>query len=47
VTATLFICVIERGHLMNADNLGWIGVWQVLFEVTSGYGTVGLSYNNP
>ncbi|ORY22840.1 cation transporter [Naematelia encephala] len=44
---TLFICVLERGKLMNTNNVGWLGVWQILFEVTSGYGTVGLSFGNP
>ena len=44
---TIAICVMERGRLMNTNNVGWIDVWRVLFEVTSGYGTVGLSYGNP
>jgi Trk-type K+ transport system membrane component len=45
--ATLLICIVERSSLMDQNNTGWIGVWQILFEVTSGYGTVGLSFNNP
>ncbi len=32
---------------MDSNNVGWIGIFQVLFEVVSGYGTVGLTYGNP
>ena len=46
-TGTLFILVIERGHLMDSNNVGWLQVFQVLFEATSAYGTVGLTYGNP
>jgi hypothetical protein len=44
---TLFICVVERGKLQNSANTSWYGVWQILFEVTSGYATIGLTYGNP
>ena len=46
-TGVLFICVLERGKLMNSNNVGWLGVFQIIFEATSGYGTVGLSFGNP
>ncbi len=45
--AVTLICVIERGKLMDTNNIGWFGLFQVIFEVTSGYGTVGLSFGNP
>ncbi|KAK4687581.1 Trk/Ktr/HKT type cation transporter, partial [Tremellales sp. Uapishka_1] len=47
LVGTLFICVVERGQLFNPNNVGWLGIFQILFEATSGYGTVGLSYGNP
>ena len=32
---------------MNGNNVGWLGVFQILLEATSGYGTVGISYGDP
>lgn len=39
------ICVIERGHILRADP--GFDLFSVLFEVTSAYGTVGLSTGVP
>ena len=39
------ICVIERGHLLREDP--GFNVYSILFEVTSAYGTVGLSTGIP
>jgi potassium uptake Trk family protein len=39
------ICIIERGHLLRADP--GFDVFSLLFEVTSAYGTVGLSTGVP
>lgn len=39
------ICVIERGHILRGDP--GFDVFSILFEVTSAYGTVGLSTGIP
>ncbi|USP76206.1 hypothetical protein yc1106_03480 [Curvularia clavata] len=39
------ICCIERRHILNADP--GFSVFSILFEVTSAYGTVGLSLGVP
>jgi Trk-type K+ transport system membrane component len=39
------ICIIERGHILKAAP--GFSVFSVLFEVTSAYGTVGLSLGVP
>lgn len=39
------ICVIERGHILREDP--GFNVFSILFEVTSAYGTVGLSIGIP
>ncbi|KAH7377368.1 cation transport protein-domain-containing protein [Pyrenochaeta sp. MPI-SDFR-AT-0127] len=39
------ICVIERGHILRKDP--GFDVFSILFEVTSAYGTVGLSTGIP
>ncbi|OAK94145.1 TrkH-domain-containing protein [Phaeosphaeriaceae sp. SRC1lsM3a] len=43
--AFFLICTIERGHIRNGDP--GFSEWNVLFEVTSAYGTVGLSTGVP
>jgi Trk-type K+ transport system membrane component len=44
---TMLILVIERGKVLSVENTSWISEWRILFEATSAYGTVGLSYDNP
>ena len=39
------ICTIERGHILRGDP--GFSVFSILFEVTSAYGTVGLSLGVP
>ena len=39
------ICTIERGHILRADP--GFSIFSILFEVTSAYGTVGLSLGVP
>jgi potassium uptake Trk family protein len=39
------ICIIERGHINKADP--GFSIFSILFEVTSAYGTVGLSLGVP
>lgn len=41
--ALWLICIIERGALNEESTNTWFNVFNVLFEVVSGYGTVGLS----
>ncbi|KAF9690565.1 hypothetical protein EKO04_011512 [Ascochyta lentis] len=43
--AFFLVCIIERGHLLRADP--GFDIFSVLFEVTSAYGTVGLSTGVP
>ncbi|OAL57355.1 potassium transport protein-like protein 1 [Pyrenochaeta sp. DS3sAY3a] len=43
--AFFLVCIIERGHILNNDP--GFSVFSILFEVTSGYGTVGLSTGIP
>lgn len=43
--AFFLVCIIERGHILRADP--GFDVFSVLFEVTSAYGTVGLSTGVP
>ncbi|CAO2649843.1 Nn.00g011350.m01.CDS01 [Neocucurbitaria sp. VM-36] len=43
--AFFLVCVIERGHILRADP--GFDVFSILFEVTSAYGTVGLSTGIP
>lgn len=47
VLATGAICVVERNQLLSSDNYGWFTIWHILFEVTSGYATVGVSFGTP
>jgi hypothetical protein len=41
------ICVMERTRLMDSNDYGWFTIWHILFEATSGYATVGISFGNP
>jgi potassium uptake Trk family protein len=43
--AFFLVCIIERGHILRADP--GFNIFSVLFEVTSAYGTVGLSLGIP
>ncbi|KAJ4364099.1 hypothetical protein N0V83_009554 [Neocucurbitaria cava] len=43
--AFFLVCVIERGHILNAAP--GFDIFSILFEVTSAYGTVGLSTGIP
>ena len=43
--AFFLVCIVERGHILRADP--GFDVFSVLFEVTSAYGTVGLSTGVP
>lgn len=41
--ALWLVCIIERGHLNQTDNAEWFNTFNVIFELVSAYGTVGLS----
>ncbi|MCO5556922.1 hypothetical protein L7F22_010477 [Adiantum nelumboides] len=45
--ALWLVCIIERGNIDNPDSNGWFTVFFCLFELTSAYGTVGLSTGTP
>jgi len=41
------VCIIERTALTNPENFEWMNIFNVLFEIVSAYGTVGLSLGIP
>ena len=41
------MCIIERGQLSNTNNATWFTIFNVIFELVSAYGTVGLSLGVP
>ncbi|KAF9446528.1 TrkH-domain-containing protein [Macrolepiota fuliginosa MF-IS2] len=45
--AVFLICIIERHKLNNPDNYVWFNIFNIMFEVVSAYGTVGLSLGIP
>ncbi|KAF8633452.1 hypothetical protein AX17_004621 [Amanita inopinata Kibby_2008] len=45
--ALFLVCIVERGNLDNPDNASWFTIFNILFEVVSAYGTVGLSIGIP
>ncbi|KAF8346023.1 cation transport protein-domain-containing protein [Amanita rubescens] len=45
--ALFLICIIERDKLVNLENAGWFNIFNILFEIVSAYGTVGLSTGVP
>lgn len=45
--ALWLICIIERSNIENPASNGWFTVFSCLFELTSAYGTVGLSTGTP
>ncbi|KAL0955885.1 hypothetical protein HGRIS_002083 [Hohenbuehelia grisea] len=45
--AIFLVCIIERAHLEDEANFGWFNIFNVVFELVSAYGTVGLSLGLP
>lgn len=41
------LCIVERGNIQDPASNGWFTVFSCLFELTSAYGTVGLSTGTP
>ncbi|KAJ9092436.1 hypothetical protein QFC21_006818 [Naganishia friedmannii] len=42
-TALWLVCIIERGQINNEANSSWFSIFNIIFELVSAYGTVGLS----
>ncbi|KAI0282873.1 cation transport protein-domain-containing protein [Russula aff. rugulosa BPL654] len=45
--ALFLVCIIERDQLVNEDNATWFNIFNILFELVSAYGGVGLSLGVP
>ncbi|PWN32407.1 uncharacterized protein FA14DRAFT_127218 [Meira miltonrushii] len=45
--ALWLVCIIERENIQDPTTDGWFTVFSCLFELTSAYGTVGLSTGTP
>lgn len=45
--ALWLICIIERNDILDPNSNGWFTIFSCLFELTSAYGTVGLSLGTP
>lgn len=41
--ALWLVCIIERHNINRQDNSEWFNVFNIIFEIVSAYGTVGLS----
>ncbi|KAH6913933.1 potassium transporter [Coprinopsis sp. MPI-PUGE-AT-0042] len=47
VLGLFLVCIIESGNLNNPEKYGWFNVFNILFELVSAYGIVGLSLGVP
>lgn len=45
--ALWLVCIIERGALSDPANYEWMNIFNIIFELVSAYGTVGLSLGLP
>ncbi|KZS87287.1 TrkH-domain-containing protein [Sistotremastrum niveocremeum HHB9708] len=45
--ALFLICIVERDQIQDTSNENWFNIFQVVFEIVSAYGTVGLSLGTP
>ncbi|KAF8511515.1 cation transport protein-domain-containing protein [Gautieria morchelliformis] len=45
--ALFLVCIVERGPLQDENNAVWFNIFTIIFELTSAYGTVGLSLGIP
>ncbi|KAJ3542209.1 hypothetical protein NMY22_g3597 [Coprinellus aureogranulatus] len=41
------VCIAESANINNPENYGWFNIFNILFELVSAYGTVGLSLGLP
>ncbi|KAI9465251.1 cation transport protein-domain-containing protein, partial [Lactarius psammicola] len=45
--ALFLVCIIERDQLENTENATWFNIFNIIFELVSAYGGVGLSLGLP
>ncbi|KAF8648539.1 hypothetical protein AX16_006243 [Volvariella volvacea WC 439] len=45
--ALFLVCIVERGMINDPQNFEWFNIFNILFELVSAYGTVGLSLGIP
>jgi Trk-type K+ transport system membrane component len=45
--AVWVICIVERAQLQDSSKSTWFTIFSVMFEVVSGYATVGISLGVP
>jgi len=45
--ALFLVCIIEKDALDDTSKQDWFNIFNILFEIVSGYGTVGLSLGTP
>ncbi|PWY99988.1 hypothetical protein BCV70DRAFT_103626 [Testicularia cyperi] len=45
--ALWLVCITERNNIQDPNSNGWFTIFSCLFELTSAYGTVGLSLGTP
>ncbi|KAH9050993.1 cation transport protein-domain-containing protein [Lactarius deliciosus] len=45
--ALFLVCIIERDQLENPDSATWFNIFNIIFELVSAYGGVGLSLGLP
>ncbi|KAJ3890076.1 cation transport protein-domain-containing protein [Lentinula edodes] len=45
--ALFLVCIIERPNLDDTSKATWFNIFNIVFELTSAYGTVGLSLGIP
>ncbi|KAH9067652.1 cation transport protein-domain-containing protein [Lactarius vividus] len=45
--ALFLVCIIERDQLENPENATWFNIFNIIFELVSAYGGVGLSIGLP
>ncbi|KAK7036416.1 hypothetical protein VNI00_011613 [Paramarasmius palmivorus] len=45
--ALFLVCIIERSNLEDENSATWFNIFNIIFEIVSAYGTVGLSLGAP
>lgn len=45
--ALFLVCIVERDQLENPENATWFNIFNIIFELVSAYGGVGLSLGLP
>jgi len=45
--ALFLVCIVEKESLEDNNNAYWFNIFAIVFELTSAYGTVGLSLGTP